>query len=378
MTASIVVLGATGYAGGLALEALLRRGVRPVVASTRENAVRALAEESGGLEYRLADATQLESVKALVDAGDVLVTTVGPFHRLGRVVARAAAEKGAHYVDSTGEVAFVRHLVDELDTAARLSGSTMLPAFGYDYVPGLLAGGLAAQRAGDGLHSVEIGYFVRGSFANGNGLSQGTRRTMLEQMGAPTLVRHDGHLEERRTASRILRFPVDGAQVRGILSPGTEVLTLANHFPFLSDVTVFNGWFPQAARAAQAASLVASPAQKFSLGRRATGWVAGRLAGPPGGPDQQERAQSQGLAVARARHLSGRELARVQLTGPNPYDITAELMAWGAQQLAEGRARNPGVTDAIGAFGLDEALAAASQMGLREEELTREPYHRFR
>lgn len=77
--------------------------------------------------------------------GDVLITTVGPFERFGYPVAEAAALAGAHYIDSTGEVGFVRELQGRLDGIARANGSIMLPAFGYDYVPGVLAGTLATR-----------------------------------------------------------------------------------------------------------------------------------------------------------------------------------------------------------------------------------------
>ncbi|MFH7422596.1 hypothetical protein RA276_28700, partial [Pseudomonas syringae pv. tagetis] len=59
-----------------------------------------------------------DSVRALVSEGDVLVTTVGPFERLGDVAADAAASQGAHYLDSTGEVGFVRRLQERYPAAS--------------------------------------------------------------------------------------------------------------------------------------------------------------------------------------------------------------------------------------------------------------------
>ncbi|GHE76095.1 hypothetical protein GCM10017786_01250 [Amycolatopsis deserti] len=74
-------------------------------------------------------------MRALDGPGDVLVTTVGPVERFGHPVAAAAASVGAHYVDSTGEVGFARDLRTRHYQAARATGSTMLPAFGYDCGP---------------------------------------------------------------------------------------------------------------------------------------------------------------------------------------------------------------------------------------------------
>lgn len=120
-------------------------------------------------DHQVANVTDLDSVRALVGPGDVLVTTVGPFARLGFAAAQAAVDQGAHYVDSTGEAGFVRELQQRHDLRARETGAVMLSAFGNDYVPGILAGALAAQQAGDELHSMDIGYFVDGSLRGGKG-----------------------------------------------------------------------------------------------------------------------------------------------------------------------------------------------------------------
>jgi hypothetical protein len=72
--------------------------------------VRALAQELGGLEWAVADVERPESVRALVERGDVLVSTVGPFRRWGSAAIEGAIGAGAHYLDSTGESPFIREV----------------------------------------------------------------------------------------------------------------------------------------------------------------------------------------------------------------------------------------------------------------------------
>ncbi|GGN94083.1 hypothetical protein GCM10011579_093240 [Streptomyces albiflavescens] len=163
MTGRIILLDATGFTGALVLDAMLRRGLKPVVAGRNRGAMAALAAQHGGLKYAVADVGDTAGVRKLVKRGDVLVTTVGPFERYGHPVAQAAADAGAHYIDSTGEVGFVRALRDGCHARARETGSVLLPAFGYDYVPGILAGTLAARQGGDAVRAIDIGY--RDSFA---------------------------------------------------------------------------------------------------------------------------------------------------------------------------------------------------------------------
>ena len=91
MPGSIVLFGATGYTGRLVAAALVRRGARPTLAARNAQALEALAAELGGLDTAVADVSRPESVSALVSAGDVLVSTVGPFVRWGAPPSTAAS-----------------------------------------------------------------------------------------------------------------------------------------------------------------------------------------------------------------------------------------------------------------------------------------------
>src|SRR5919204_4682239 len=173
MTDRIVVFGATGYTGDLTARALVARGARPVLAARNEERVRALADELGGLEWAVADVERPESVRALVERGDVLVSTVGPFARWGGPAVEAAIATGAHYLDSTGEGSFIRDVFERYGGAAQAAGCGLVTAFGFDWVPGNLAGALALRDAGETATRVEIGYFSPG--AGSSSMSGGAR-----------------------------------------------------------------------------------------------------------------------------------------------------------------------------------------------------------
>ncbi|WP_433593674.1 saccharopine dehydrogenase family protein [Nocardia sp. CA-145437] len=361
MTGRIVLLGATGYTGDLVLHALLRRGIEPVPAGRNRAAVRALAEQAGGLEFAVADASDTASITALVSPGDVLITTVGPFERFGYPVAEAAALAGAHYIDSTGEVGFVRELQGRLHGIARANGSIMLPAFGYDYVPGVLAGTLAALEGGPAVRSIDIGYFATGPLWRG--LSQGTRTTMRDGVTLPSARRRRGVLVEERTASRVRAFPVRGRRRNAFLVSGTEVLHLPATFPTVEDVSVYNGWFPVLSRAAGPLSGFTAVATRIPLGRKLIDACTRPVIGPPGGPDAAERERTRSHVVAVATGSTG-PLAEVHLEGPSIYNLTGELIAWAAQQLASGAGRTAGVVGPIEAFGFDELRDGCADIGL--------------
>jgi hypothetical protein len=156
----IVLLGATGYTGQRVLRELLARGEQPTLAGRNRTKMLALAGRfEADLPVAEVDVTSTADLARLLDRSDVVLSTVGPFMQLGIATVTAAAQAGAHYLDSSGEGSFVRR-VFELDSVAAARGSTVVPAFGYDYVPGNLAGALALTRAGERASRIEIGYFL--------------------------------------------------------------------------------------------------------------------------------------------------------------------------------------------------------------------------
>src|SRR5262249_18772509 len=130
MSARIVLFGATGYTGELTAHALVKRGVTPVLAGRTRERLEKLSEElGGGCEVAVADVEQPQTVRALVEKGDVLVSTVGPFTRFGRPAVDAAIDAGAHYFDSTGEPAFIREVFEQHGPRAKAADCAMLTAF---------------------------------------------------------------------------------------------------------------------------------------------------------------------------------------------------------------------------------------------------------
>ena len=169
MPGRIVLFGATGYMGALAARALAARGVRPVLAARNAHRLQVLATHLGGFDTAVADVARPETVRALVERGDVLVSTVGPFARFGEPAVQAAIAAGAHYLDSTGEGSFIREVFERHGPGARTAGCALLTAFGYDFVPGHLAGALALREAGEAVTRIDIGYFTPGRFATSGG-----------------------------------------------------------------------------------------------------------------------------------------------------------------------------------------------------------------
>jgi short subunit dehydrogenase-like uncharacterized protein len=361
----IVLFGATGYTGRLVAEALLARGADPVLAARDRKRVEALAAElaAGGPvpEVAVADVHRPETVRALVERGDVLVSTVGPFARWGAAAVEAAIGAGAHYLDSTGEPGFIRQVFESWGPRAAAAGSALVPAFGYDWVPGNLAGALALRAGGDAVTRLDIGYFVTGSAGPGS-LSGGTLASAAGVLGAPGYAWRGGRLVAEMPARHRRTYPVHGAPRSGLSVAGSEHLALPRLAPGLRDVHVHLGWFGPAARPVQ---LLAQLTRLPGLPRLVQGVGARLLPGSTGGPDEAARRRSRTHVQAVASAADGAELARVALDGPNPYTLTGDLLAWAAVAARDGGLAGVGALGPVQAFGLDELVAGAAAAGLR-------------
>jgi len=209
MSGRIVLFGATGYTGELLARTLVGSGATPVLAARSAERLARLAVELGGLETHVADVTDPATVRALVERGDVLISTVGPFARWGEPAIRAAIDAGATYFDTTGEPAFIRRVFEHHGPAAARAGTALLTAFGFDFVPGNLAAELALQVAGPAATRLDVGYFSTGS---GN-ISGGTRASSAGAVLASSFALHGGRLLTERTAARVRRFTLDDGTV---------------------------------------------------------------------------------------------------------------------------------------------------------------------
>jgi short subunit dehydrogenase-like uncharacterized protein len=363
MAGRIVLFGATGYTGELTARELAGMGERPVLAARDGARVRALADELGGLEWAVADVSRPESVRALVERGDVLVSCVGPFTRWGAPAVEAAIDAGAHYLDSTGETPFIRRIFEHWGPRAEAAGVVLLTAMGYDWVPGNLAAALALTDAtpADGATRVAIGYFLTGAA----GMSGGTRASAAGVFLEPSFAWRGGRIVTERSGARGRSFLVDGRTRKAISAGSSEHFGLPPSFPALQEVDVYLGWFGGASDALRAVALGVSVATRVPLVRGVLDEVVGRVVkGSTGGPDAEARAASGSVIVAEAVDERGHVAGRAHLAGVNGYDFTAGMLAWGARAAAAGRLRGAGALGPVAAFGLEPLCEGVRAAGI--------------
>jgi short subunit dehydrogenase-like uncharacterized protein len=372
----IVLFGASGYTGRRVAEAMVRRGLRPILAGRSAGKLTDLArrignlglgnEEPGDLDVATADVGDAASIRALISRADVLVSTVGPFSALGEPALKAAVDTGAIYLDSTGEPPFIRRVFEQFGPLAEQTGATLITAFGHDYVPGNLAGALALRRSDGRVHRMEVGYLIDG----GGGrqvFSRGTFASFVGLITEQSFTWRDG-IQAEPIGSRVRTFQVNGRDCPALSVGSTEHYSLPRLAgpEGLPEVDVYLGAFGSATRALQltsraAPALLALPGAR-SIVRRIGQFAVRCVAAEP---DSASLVRVSSHIVGTAYDASGAALAQVRLVTGDPYQLTADLLAWGAQRATEHGVSGAGALGPVEAFGLDALEAGAREAGLQ-------------
>src|SRR6266545_4537953 len=108
----IVLFGATGYTGRLVASALVAAKAAPLLAGRDQKRLDALAAGLSELETAIADAAHPESLRALLEQSDVLMSTVGPFALRNATPLRATVQASTTYLDSASEPSFIREVFE--------------------------------------------------------------------------------------------------------------------------------------------------------------------------------------------------------------------------------------------------------------------------
>jgi len=143
----VVLWGATGFTGKLVAAYLLERyGAggelhwalagrnREKLEAVRAEIGRDTGADAATLPLIVADAADDASLTSMVDAARVICTTVGPYARYGSRLVAACARRGTHYCDLTGEVQWMRRMIDAHADEAKTSGARIVHTCGFDSI----------------------------------------------------------------------------------------------------------------------------------------------------------------------------------------------------------------------------------------------------
>ena len=295
----IALLGATGYTGKLVATELSRRGIPHRLGARSPEK---LASVPSDAERFVLDVGESGRLDEFLDGATAVISTVGPFIRLGMPAVEAAARNGVPYVDSTGEQQFMADVYAKFADAP----APIVPGCGFDFIPADLAAAVAMADLGSEVS--EIAVHTQAAPIP----SRGTARTTVEMA------------EALSSDARVRRVPFP------------DRVRTAVEFPF-GDVPLAR----HAGRARVVTTMVL-PSAVAPVVRRLSG-VLPKLAPLverlPEGPSPKMRARAKFRVLAEALGPGGR--AAVLCEGRDVYGLTARFLVAAAEKVTGAGAMAP-------------------------------------
>lgn len=150
----VVIMGATGFTGRLVVEYLLGRyGVDGelswAIAGRDGRKLEALRTEFNAEDLPIieADSHDRASLDELVQKTHVVCSTVGPYALHGDDLVAACVDAGTDYCDLTGEVPWMRRMLDQHAERAKETGARIVHCCGFDSIPSDMGVWFAQQQA---------------------------------------------------------------------------------------------------------------------------------------------------------------------------------------------------------------------------------------
>lgn len=315
----LLLVGATGYTGELVARELIAAGA-PFTAVGRD-ASRLQAAFRGGAAAPMiaADIEDPADVDKLITPDALIVNCVGPFGLRARVLARMVAERGATYVDVTGEEPFVAFSRANLDDLARNTGALLVHACAFESFPADL---LACQICDPAAAYADIASYYRVPVS---AVSPGTRLTarLAARGGTSTYDRGTFVPRGPGSFSRDVVLPFAGEARVAVFAPYPEVRFWPARYHTRSAASFL------LLRPAEAALVGAGPAKP----RRSVAAIVAHEARRrrPGPTEEQRRGHEFAVGVVATGEDGRRELAT--LTGRDPYGLTAAIAARASLEL---------------------------------------------
>jgi len=189
-TYDVVVYGATSFVGQILCKYLVGRhgadgDLRWAIAGRSASKLDEVARSTGADVPRIvADAADRAALDEMAASTKVVVSTVGPYALYGSELVAAVVEAGGDYCDLTGEVQWMRRMIDEHQARAEETGARIVHTCGFDSIPSDLGTWFTQQRAIEqfGEPCVEVRMSVKGAKGGVSGGTAASGMQMFEEM----------------------------------------------------------------------------------------------------------------------------------------------------------------------------------------------------
>ncbi len=140
----LVVFGASSFVGQILTRYLVEHTKEQslplnwAIAGRSESKLKSLLADIPGAEQLpviVVDAKDETGLTQMCNRTRVIISTVGPYALFGESLIKACATTGTDYCDLTGEVQWIKSMIDRYETQAKNSGARIVHCCGFDSIP---------------------------------------------------------------------------------------------------------------------------------------------------------------------------------------------------------------------------------------------------
>jgi short subunit dehydrogenase-like uncharacterized protein len=149
----LVLFGASGFTGTQTLKHLVQhvpKHFKWAIGGRNKEKLEALLplcnDAASQPSIVLADSADAKSVGKLVASTSVIIQLAGPYAAHGEHFVASAAKHGAHYLDLTGEIGWVKSMIERYHDVAVESKAKIVPVAGFEALPFDIAALYVAQK----------------------------------------------------------------------------------------------------------------------------------------------------------------------------------------------------------------------------------------
>ncbi len=362
----VVVYGASGFSGRLVAEYLREFNVPFLAAGRNREKIAEVMKHVPGIEtadFEIAEVgNTVEELAKLFAGAKVVCNTVGPFIYSGPLVIEACLKSGCHYLDISGEQAWIRQVAEKWGPAFAEKGLLAAPATAFMSAPSDAAARLCLENRE--VDTFEILTMFRGT------PTFGSTQTIF------AVLQTEAHYLEQ---NQYKRWPP--ATALEVVTPGQVQTQMAlawggfphpvwfkNH-PQVANVKSFGGLLDRPIMESVFATEKLYQKEIASLAKeereRRLAEMANSVQG--GTPPRENARENRTIDVIAGRGST--DFVQCVLFGTCCYKQTGLIQAFAARNLVLGAPQKAGFASAAEAFGAKELLRILENHGLSKMKI---------
>lgn len=318
---NVLIYGANGYTGRLIVAECLKHGIKPSIAGRNKQQIFELAQ-AHNLPWAVFNLKENNELTEWLKTGSIVIHCGGPFIHTAKTMVEACLTTNTHYLDITGEYQ-VFDLVQSYDDQAKEKGLMLLPGAGFDVVPSdCLAKHLHEQLPG--ATQLELAFVSKGG-----GLSRGTAKTMIENLGEPQVRREYGEYAFAKMGNRSKVINYGSFEQLSMAISWGDISTafLSTGIP---NIEVYSGTSTSQLKQVKRMNML-GPLMRTGLFRNL---LKKQINKKPPGPSDDRRSKANMFLWGQVSNDTQSKEAR--LVTPNGYTLTASASIHLAKKIIEG------------------------------------------